>query len=416
MTRHKRKHHEETTSPPSGGYKRLKLVLIGGVIAVPLILYLTLRQPSNPTSDGRTGITSPTRTATIDRQDTSAPAVWIQRTKAIDALFHIVYTPCWEGAYGAIGDAYLFATTHDSSLMQFHLVDHNLTKMCVGQWVDDRAWVCLAELTWWDITGRTNSQLVQDAEHRYLEARNEKRFSNFEGFWSWYNWPPGSNVRERIFTNSNMNQMVTVACELYEATRDRRFLQDALLAWNGNGTIPGIEQTWYKGNGLWVGKPGLAAFGQQVPWEGAGYCTVAAALYHATHEPRYRTIAIATAKRIMDPSNNWIDPAYFYQLRMDGNGAFVNFLLDAFSIAPDSLSGLLPKIRAMLEHVWTNHNGESVVTLHRESDNGIRNGWNPYGGEDGYNVDEIGTVHAQGEAVRAFGTFTYYFAQKKAAH
>jgi hypothetical protein len=62
----------------------------------------------------------------------------------------------------------------------------------------------------------------------------------------------------------------------------------------------------------------------------------------------------------------------------------------------------------MLEHVWTNHNGAASVTLHREIDHGIRNGWNPFGGEDGYGVDEVGTVHAQGEAARAFGTFVYY--------
>jgi hypothetical protein len=65
----------------------------------------------------------------------------------------------------------------------------------------------------------------------------------------------------------------------------------------------------------------------------------------------------------------------------------------------------------MLEHVWTNHDGRAAVTLHRLTDHGIRNGWNPYGGEDGYGVGEIGTVHAQGEAARAFGVFAYYHAQ-----
>src|SRR5256885_1099066 len=42
---------------------------------------------------------------------------WLQRAYAIDELFHSVYTPCWEGAYGAIGDAYLFAATGDSALL-----------------------------------------------------------------------------------------------------------------------------------------------------------------------------------------------------------------------------------------------------------------------------------------------------------
>ena len=72
--------------------------------------------------------------------------LWITRAEAVTTLFHRVYTPCWEGAYGAIGDAYLFAATGDSSLLRFHLVEHDLTRMCEGTWVDDRAWVCLAEL------------------------------------------------------------------------------------------------------------------------------------------------------------------------------------------------------------------------------------------------------------------------------
>jgi hypothetical protein len=46
--------------------------------------------------------------------------------------------------------------------------------------------------------------------------------------------------------------------------------------------------------------------------------------------------------------------------------------------------------------------------LHRAADDGIRNGWNPEGGEDGYGVNEVGTVHAQGEAARAFGIFAWY--------
>jgi hypothetical protein len=61
----------------------------------------------------------------------------------------------------------------------------------------------------------------------------------------------------------------------------------------------------------------------------------------------------------------------------------------------------------MLEHVWTNHRGRARVTLHRTSDHGIRNGWNPNGGEDGYGVDEVGTVHPQSQAVRAFGVYAY---------
>jgi hypothetical protein len=110
----------------------------------------------------------------------------------------------------------------------------------------------------------------------------------------------------------------------------------------------------------------------------------------------------------MDPRNGWVAPEDYYQLRMDGNGAFVNFLLDAYEIAPDKLHDIPPKIQAMLDHVWTNNHGNAVVVLHRTSDNGIRNGWNPVGGEDGYGVGEVGTVHAQGEAARAFGAFAYF--------
>jgi len=280
--------------------------------------------------------------------------------------------------------------------------------MCEGTWVDDRAWVCLAELMWWRVTGGTDMGLVMDAVKRYQEARRQGRFSRHEGFWSWYNWPPGANVGERIFTNTSMNQMVTVACRLYEATANKRFLKDALLAWNEDKRHPGIEKTWYLGEGRWSGRPGQAAFGKELPWEGTGYCSVAAALYRVTGETRYRDIAVQTAKRILDPTTGWVDSEDYYQLRMDGSGAFVHFLLDAYDIAPDALADIQGKIEKMLQHVWTNHHGAATVTLHRVEDHGIRNGWNPRGGEDGYGVGEIGTVHAQGEAARAFGAFVYY--------
>jgi hypothetical protein len=98
---------------------------------------------------------------------------------------------------------------------------------------------------------------------------------------------------------------------------------------------------------------------------------------------------------------------------MDGNGAFVHFILDAYQLAPDELPDIPEKVRRMLEHVWTNHAGRSSVILHRLSDNGIRNGWNPYGGEDGYGVDEVGTVHAQSQAIRAFGVFAYVVSSRE---
>jgi hypothetical protein len=391
-------------SPPSQARRKkfpTWLLAGGGVLVLAVVFVLLLKPAANHQP------LMVTHQAAPQRLDS-----WIDRARAVSAKFHEVYTPCWEGAYGAIGDAYLFMATNDSSLLRFHIVDHDLRLMCEGTWVDDRAWVCLAELTWWSVTGKGNMGLVVDAMRRYDEARREGRFSSHEGFWSWYNWPPGSGVNDRVFTNSNMNQMATVACKLYDATGNRRFLDDALLAWNGDGRIPGIEKRWYRGNGIWEGRLGPAAFGKELPWDGTGYCSVAAALYHSTSDEKYRRIAVATARHVMDPTTGWVDPQDYYQLRMDGNGAFVNFLLDAYAIAPNELADLLPKIEAMLTHVWTNAHGHARFVLHRESDNGIRNGWNPFGGEDGYNVNEVGTVHAQGEAARAFGVFAYYYSHR----
>jgi hypothetical protein len=402
----KPKKHKATAHHPPPSHVQAKRFPVWGIIAaVAVVLVVLLYVLDKPKIERRpAGAVQQSPPQRLDN--------WIDRARAVTAHFHKVYTPCWEGAYGAIGDAYLFRTTGDSSLLQFHLIDHDLRQMCEGTWVDDRAWVCLAELEWWSVTGKRNMDLVMDAVRRYDDARREGRFSSHEGFWSWYNWPPGSGVNDRIFTNSNMNQMVTVACKVYDATGDRRFLKDALLAWNGDGKIPGIEKRWYKGGGKWEGRLGPAAFGKELPWDGVGYCSVAAALYKSTKDEKYRKIAIATARRVMDPASGWVDPTDFYQLRMDGNGAFVNFLLDAYAIAPDQLHDLLQKIEIMLTHVWTNNHGHAGLTLHRESDHGIRNGWNPFGGEDGYKVNEVGTVHAQGEAARAFGVFAYFFSHR----
>jgi len=333
---------------------------------------------------------------------------WIERSYLVGKQFYNVYTPGWEGANGAIGDAYLFKATNDSLLLQRYLNQFDLLQMNNGTWVDDRAWICLAELYWWEFSGRKQNQWVNDAVRRYVDARSEGRLSNHEGFWSWYNYPSNANVNEAIITNSNMNQMVNVACKLFEATGDRRFLDDALKVWNGDGKIPGIEKIFYRGNGIWQGKGGLAAFGKQLPWESASYLSVLTSLYHATKDPKYKTIAVASAKHILDPKNKWIDSIDCYQIHMDGNGAFVHFLLDAYEIAPEELSMIPAFIEKMLEHVWTNNHGKAIVQLHREYDHAIRNGWNPHGGEDGYGVDQVGTVHAQSQALRAFGVFTYF--------
>ena len=389
---------------PSGLRSRGLLLLLLLVVGAG-VLYFILKD-SSPSSSG----------ATPQSSESSGPSGnltgWTERALAVSMLFHEVYTPCWEGAYGAIGDAYLFALTGDSGLYRFHVVERDLRNMCNGTWVDDQAWVCLAELKWWELTGKGNMSLVLDATRRYDEARAQGRLSSHEGFWTWYNWPPGANVGERIFTNSNMNQMATVACGLFLATGNRKYLQEALLVWNGGGGIPGIEKQWYKGEGVWSGRPGRAAFGKELPWEGLGCASLAAALFKATGEAKYKKIAAATVRRMLDPSTGWVDPTWFYQIHMDGNGAFVNFLFDVYAIAPAEIPEVHERVEKMLEHVWTNHEGRASVTLHRLTDHGIRNGWNPHGGEDGYGVGEVGTVHAQGEAARAFGVFAYFHARR----
>ena len=338
----------------------------------------------------------------------------VQRTYAVHKLFRRVYSAGWEGANGAIGAAHLFAVTHDTALPLAYGRSMDLLKMYNGTWVDDRAWICLAEMYWWHFTGRKTSAWVQDARKRYLDARAEGRLSNHEGFWSWYNWPKNWKMEDKVFTNSNMNQMVSVACWLYEATKEKQFYNDAIRVWNGDSKYPGIEKTLYRGNGRWEGKAGLAAWGKQIPWEGAEYCSIGASMYRMTLDPRYKKIVVATAKRIMDPATGWVDSQDFYQLRMDGNGAFVHFILDAYLIAPDELPEIPGKIQRMLEHVWTNHHDKATVILHRLGDDGIRNGWNPNGGEDGYFVDQVGELHPQSQAVRAFGVFSYVLRQKLA--
>jgi hypothetical protein len=336
----------------------------------------------------------------------------IQRAYSIDKLFRQVYTPGWQGANGAIGDAYLYAATGDQSLLYSFTNIRKLTDMIDGTWVDDRAWVCLAEMYWWDFTGRSNMAWVEDAKQRYKSAKAEGRLSHHEGFWSWYNWPANSKVENLIFTNTNMDLMASVACWLYAATGDKEFYNDAILVWDGDSKYPGIEKLFYKGDGVWKPKEGPTFVGGQFPWMGAGCCSIGASLYTMTGNQKYKDVAVATAKRIMDPANGWVDGQDFYQIRMDGNGAFVNFIVDAYEISPTELSDVPDKLEKMLEHVWTNHHRTSTVTLHRYSDDAIRNGWSPNGGEIGYGVDEVGTVHAQSQAVRAFGVFAYVLKQE----
>ena len=95
--------------------------------------------------------------------------LWVQRACDVTKLFQKVYTPGWEGAYDSIGDAYLFATTKDPALLRFHTAQWSFYN---GNWVDDSAWACIAELKWWEVTVRRDSVLVYDAAKRYIEARN----------------------------------------------------------------------------------------------------------------------------------------------------------------------------------------------------------------------------------------------------
>lgn len=386
-----------------------KYIAIAGTLVLSIVVVAYFFQnddrTNNPTIPTQQQSPSPETAAEVLKTT-------IRRAYAVGHLFHKIINPEWEGASGAIGDAHLYAVTNDADLLRFYSDTFPLLAMNNGTWVDDRAWVCLAEMYWWNVTGRIRVDWVNDAKKRYAEAKKQGRLSRHEGFWSWYNYPPSTKTTEiKIFTNTNMNQMATVACWLYEATHEKQYLDDALLVWEGDGTAPGIEKQFYHGNGMWKGKDGEAAFGKQFPWEGAGMCTIGAALFRATGKQKYRDIAVHTAMRIMDPAQGWIDPTDYYQLRMDGNGAFVFFILDAYQIAPEKLADVPGKIQKMLEHVWSNNRGKALLTLHRASDDGIRNGWNPRGGEDGYNVNEIGTVHPQAQAVMAFSVFAYI--QKK---
>jgi hypothetical protein len=407
MTRSSRSHQGKRSTQGPTRKGRIPNLVVGLAVGVVLIgAVLMVSQFTGGTKPIDLKGPAGTEGGVASRQK-PADNVWLERAYLVDDLFHRVYTPGWEGAYGALGDAYLYAATGDTTLLRFHFVEHPLTRLMNGNWLDDRAWACLAELTWWELTGKTNMQLVADAAQRYDEARAAGMLSHHEGYWTWYNYPPGARVNEPVFTNSNMNQMANVGCRLYMATGQKRYLDDALLIWNGDAVAPGVEKRLYRGGGKWEGREGRAAFGKELPWEGTGYCSIGSSLYRATGTARYREISAATARRILDPATGWVDPLDFYQLRMDGNGAFVHFLVDAYLVAPEELQDLPDKVSRMLEHVWTNHHGRARVMLHRETDHGIRNGWNPLGGEDGYGVDEVGTVHAQGEAVRAFCMVAY---------
>ena len=224
MSRKRNRSKESEPRAPQG--RSFTSPVAMGIVSLIVIAILALLLWVNPAAreESTPPVVSERRT---DRSEarTSRTGIWLERSLAVTGLFHDVYTPCWEGAYGALGDAYLYALTGDSGLLRFHTEDHDLREMCAGTWVDDRAWVCLAELAWWKVSGRGNMSLVIDATGRYQEALREGRLSSHEGFWAWYSYAP--YVGYDVFTNSNMTQMVTVACGLYEATGNGKFLEDA---------------------------------------------------------------------------------------------------------------------------------------------------------------------------------------------
>lgn len=409
----KRKRRNESVKSPveqkaALPYRKM-LIFAVAVLGIGAIIYYLLmdRRSAAPSV-----LLSPESRATIELKPDVLFGLTVDRALAIDQLFQQVYNNGWEAANGAIGEAFLYAATDNAGLLNRYTTERSFMRMSNGTWVDDRAWICLAELYWYDLSGKHRSDWVADAKQRYDEARSEGRLSNHEGFWSWYNWAPDTKDQGQIMSNSNTNQMVTVACKLFDATGEKRYYNDALLVWEGDSKFPGIEKTFYRGEGKWEGKGGMAAFGKQLPWEEASYLSVVAAMYRMTGKEKYKNIAIESARRILDPANNWVDANDYYQRRMDGNGAFVHFLLDAYLIAPNSLADIPLKVGRMLEHVWSNHHGAAVVLLHRLNDNAIRNGWNPSGGEEGYGVDQIGTVHAQSQAMRAFGVYAYVLRQE----
>ena len=283
----------KSSESPSLSHHHLRYrILLGVVLLFAGAAAFYYRYIPAGSNRGQTALSS----LPVTEQRPDDPAVdAVQRAIAVDRLFHQVYTPTWQGANGAIGDSYVFAATGDRELLSLYTDVSRLVDMNGEGWVDNRAWVCLAEMHWWDVSGRKNAQWVADAARRYANARTEGRLAHPDGFWSWYNYPPSNGTNGGVFTNTNMNQMAAVACRLYDATHEQQYFRDALLVWNGDGKIPGVEKKFYRGNGRWEGGEGRAAFGKQFPWEGAGMCSIAAEIYRMTGERKYRDAALHCA-------------------------------------------------------------------------------------------------------------------------
>ena len=99
MARSGNKHHyrpRASAAVPRGVSKRGWILAALGAVAVTAALYVLLKGASP----------APLQPAFREPDPVASPGPitgWTERALAVTRLFHRVYTPCWEGAYGAIG-------------------------------------------------------------------------------------------------------------------------------------------------------------------------------------------------------------------------------------------------------------------------------------------------------------------------
>ena len=188
----KRKTDSRATSAKHKKLLRTRYIASAGIVLAAAIYIFVLRQGETPHIDKIKGSEND-HPADLKPEDQFK--VTVERAYEIDAQFQRVYNAAWEAANGAIGEAFLYAATGDANLLNVYQTQRNFIEMSNGTWVDDRAWVCLAELYWGQFSGKKHSEWVQDAKKRYDEAREEGRLSHHEGFWSWYSYAPNSGVK-----------------------------------------------------------------------------------------------------------------------------------------------------------------------------------------------------------------------------
>ena len=210
----RRTNKNDASAHPRSMYR---IVVVVG-IALAALAYLLFALHASDTKTYVTKIVQKEELKGLKPED--AFAITVQRAYAVDVKFQEVYNAGWEAANGAIGEAFLYAATGDKNLLNRYINDRKLTDMFNGTWVDDRAWICLAELYWWQFSGRKNKAWVEDAEKRYIEARNEGRFSNQEGFWTWYSWPP--NAESERYDYHQQQHKPDGRCRLHVVRGDAR--------------------------------------------------------------------------------------------------------------------------------------------------------------------------------------------------